>query len=152
MTERLNEPPWGRCVQGVDAARWVGVACRRRLTGGHFGLIVLRHTASLFCHQRGSQSSYGALVRCIKSLASSTLRFSWSRGLNRSISVFFVFRKNDPFTILRHKKTQNKQVAALSGLQRVARPQATDCLLRERPQATDCLLRERPQADDVIIS
>ena len=33
--------------------------------GGHFGLIVLRHTASLFCHQRGSQSSYGALVNGI---------------------------------------------------------------------------------------
>ena len=27
------------------------VCCRRRPTGGYFGLVVLRHTASLFCHQ-----------------------------------------------------------------------------------------------------
>ena len=47
----------------------------------HFGLIVLRHTASLFCHQRGSQSSYGALVRCIKSLTPSSIVSPWSRGL-----------------------------------------------------------------------
>ena len=33
--------------------------------GDHFGLIVLRHTASLFCHQSGSQSNYGALVNGI---------------------------------------------------------------------------------------
>ena len=40
MTERLNEPPWGRCLQGAVDARWVVVvfvvACRRRLTGGSF--------------------------------------------------------------------------------------------------------------------
>ena len=48
ILERINEPPWARCLQGVDDARWVVVVvCRRRLTGGHFGLIVLRHTASL---------------------------------------------------------------------------------------------------------
>ena len=41
--------------------------------GAHFGLIVLRHTASLFCHQLGSQSSYGALVRCIQSLMPSSI-------------------------------------------------------------------------------
>ena len=40
MTERINEPPWGRCLQGVDDARWVVfvvvavVCCRRRPTGG----------------------------------------------------------------------------------------------------------------------
>ena len=25
MTERINELPWGRCLQGADAARWVVV-------------------------------------------------------------------------------------------------------------------------------
>ena len=25
FTERINEPPWGRCLQGVDDARWVVV-------------------------------------------------------------------------------------------------------------------------------
>ena len=40
MTERINEPPWGRCLQGAVDARWVVVAvvccccCRRRPTGG----------------------------------------------------------------------------------------------------------------------
>ena len=54
---------------------------------GHFGLIVLRHMASLFCHQPGSQSSYGALVRSIKSLASRSIDSTWSRCVNR-----FIFR------------------------------------------------------------
>ena len=57
--------------------------------GGHFGLIVLRHTASLFCQNFFRQYRYGALVNSIESLASSTLRFSWSRTLNRSIFMFF---------------------------------------------------------------
>ena len=57
--------------------------------GGHFELIVLRHTASLFRQIFFRQYRYGALVNSIESLASSTLRFSWSRGLNRSIFVFF---------------------------------------------------------------
>ena len=32
LTERINEPPWGRCLQGVVDARWVVVVvvCRRR--------------------------------------------------------------------------------------------------------------------------
>ena len=44
MTERINEPPWGRCLQGAVDARWVVVAvvvvvvvcccCCRRPTGG----------------------------------------------------------------------------------------------------------------------
>ena len=44
LTERINEPPWGRCLQGVVDARWVVVVvvvavvcfccCCRRLTGG----------------------------------------------------------------------------------------------------------------------
>ena len=40
VTERINEPPWARCLQGVDDARWVVVVvcCRRRPTGGS-GLI-----------------------------------------------------------------------------------------------------------------
>ena len=25
MTERINEPPWGRCLQGAVDARWVVV-------------------------------------------------------------------------------------------------------------------------------
>ena len=25
LTERINEPPWGRCLQGVVDARWVVV-------------------------------------------------------------------------------------------------------------------------------
>ena len=27
LTERINEPPWGRCLQGVVDARWVVVCC-----------------------------------------------------------------------------------------------------------------------------
>ena len=68
LTERINEPPWGRCLQGAVDVRWVVVVVVVVVVasqGGHFGLIVLRHTASLFCHQRGSQSSYGALVNGI---------------------------------------------------------------------------------------
>ena len=38
LTERINEPPWGRCLQGAVDARWVVVVvivvCRRRPTGG----------------------------------------------------------------------------------------------------------------------
>ena len=35
LTERINEPPWGRCLQGAVDARWVVVCCcRRRSTGG----------------------------------------------------------------------------------------------------------------------
>ena len=35
MTERINEPPWGRCLQGAVDDRWVVVCCcRRRPTGG----------------------------------------------------------------------------------------------------------------------
>ena len=39
MTERINEPPWGRCQQGAVDARWVVVVvvvvcCRP--TGGSF--------------------------------------------------------------------------------------------------------------------
>ncbi len=26
LTERINEPPWGRCLQGAVDARWVVVA------------------------------------------------------------------------------------------------------------------------------
>ena len=31
LTERINEPPWGRCLQGAVDARWVVgvVVCRR---------------------------------------------------------------------------------------------------------------------------
>ena len=73
-SNELTNHPGGRCLQGAVDARWVVVVvvvvvvvclfvclfvvccllfvvCRRRLTGGHFGLIVLRHTASWFCHQ-----------------------------------------------------------------------------------------------------
>ena len=91
ILEWINEPPWGRCLQGVDDARWVVVVvvcyccCLLLLLlssphrgwailgspvgspagspvgspagspagspqGGHFIIIVLRHTASLFCH------------------------------------------------------------------------------------------------------
>ena len=57
--------------------------------GGHFVLIVLRHTASLFCQNFFRQYRYGALVNSIESLASSTISSTWSRGLNRSIFVFF---------------------------------------------------------------
>ena len=56
--ERINEPPWARCRQGAVDARWVVVCCLLFVVvvvvvvapQGHFGLIVLRHTASLFCH------------------------------------------------------------------------------------------------------
>ena len=97
LTERINEPPRGRCLQGAVDARWVVASSSPRIassralgitvtlrrsngdafmgfddgatlwnnrgrvtaclyhgcgtTGGHFGLIVLRDTASLFCHQ-----------------------------------------------------------------------------------------------------
>ena len=43
ILERINEPPWGRCLQGVVDARWTVVVvvvvvccccCRRRPTGG----------------------------------------------------------------------------------------------------------------------
>ena len=27
LTERINEPPWGRCLQGAVDARWVVVCC-----------------------------------------------------------------------------------------------------------------------------
>ena len=27
MTERIDEPPWGRCLQGAVDARWVVVVC-----------------------------------------------------------------------------------------------------------------------------
>ena len=34
LTERINEPPWGRCLQGAVDVRWVVVVvllcCRRR--------------------------------------------------------------------------------------------------------------------------
>ena len=32
LTERINEPPWGRCLQGAVDVRWVVVllCCRRR--------------------------------------------------------------------------------------------------------------------------
>ena len=42
LTERINEPPWGRCLQGAVDVRWVvalrcvALRCRRRLTGGSF--------------------------------------------------------------------------------------------------------------------
>ena len=45
--------------------------------------------ATLFCHQRGSQSSYGALVRCIKILSPRSIDSTWSRGLIRSIFPHF---------------------------------------------------------------
>ena len=57
LTERINEPPWWRCLQGAVDVRWVVVVVLRCCVvvvasqGGHFGVIVLRHTASLFCHQ-----------------------------------------------------------------------------------------------------
>ena len=58
ILDRINEPPWGRCLQGVVGARWVVDVCCLLLfvvvvapQWGHFGLIVLRHTAILFCHQ-----------------------------------------------------------------------------------------------------
>ena len=41
--QRINEPPWARCLQGAVDARWVVVGgvvvvcCRRRPTGGSFG-------------------------------------------------------------------------------------------------------------------
>ena len=37
ILERINEPSWGRCLQGAVDARWVVVVCcccRRRPTGG----------------------------------------------------------------------------------------------------------------------
>ena len=42
ILERINEPPWGRCLQGAVDAHWVVVCClllfvvccRRRPTGG----------------------------------------------------------------------------------------------------------------------
>ena len=30
LTERINEPPWGRCLQGAVDVRWVVVLLRRR--------------------------------------------------------------------------------------------------------------------------
>ena len=47
LTERINEPPWWRCLQGAVDVRWVvalrfvalrcvALRCRRRLTGGSF--------------------------------------------------------------------------------------------------------------------
>ena len=32
LTERINKPPWGRCLQGAVDARWIVavVVCRRR--------------------------------------------------------------------------------------------------------------------------
>ena len=82
--------------------------------GEPFGLIVLRHTANLFCHQRGSHSSYGALGRCIESLASSTISSTWSRGQIRSIVVSFC--KHVPFAISRHKTRKTKRSRDDAGL------------------------------------
>ena len=31
MTERINEPPWGRCLQGAVDARWVVVSSSPRI-------------------------------------------------------------------------------------------------------------------------
>ena len=51
ILERINEPPWGRCLQGplmhAGLLLFVVVVVVAP-QGGHFGLIVLRHTASLF--------------------------------------------------------------------------------------------------------
>ena len=30
LTEQINEPPWGRCLQGAVDVRWVVVLLRRR--------------------------------------------------------------------------------------------------------------------------
>ena len=65
--------------------------------GGRCGLIVLRHTASLFCHQRGSQSSYGPLDSSYGIEFSRLSRFRARRGQIRSI--FVLFCKNAPFAI-----------------------------------------------------
>ena len=99
---------------------------RVRNDGPHFGLIVLRHMASLFCHQRGSQSSYGALVRCIESLASSSISSTWFRGQIRSNFVFVC--KHVPFTILRNKK-RNKNRGTMPACGR-CRP-ADDAALKD---------------------
>ena len=65
-----------RWLQGGADARWVlvvavvvdvvvvAVVCCVVVVGGSYGLIVLRHAASLLCHQGGSHSSVGAVVRC----------------------------------------------------------------------------------------
>ena len=31
MTERINEPPWGRCLQGAVDVRWVVVSSSPRI-------------------------------------------------------------------------------------------------------------------------
>ena len=60
---------------------------------------MLRHSPSLFCHQWGPQSSYGALVRSIQSLSPSSIVSTWSQG-----KLFFV-----KFGLL---KTKNVDVGA----------------------------------------
>ena len=109
--------------------------------GGHFGLIVLRQTASLFCHQRGSQSSYGALVRCIESLASSTIRFSWSRG---QFVLFLCFFQRCSFCDLKTKNANKKCRGTMPACGR-CRP-ADDAGLRTMPPCGRC----RP-ADDAAL-
>ena len=55
ILERINEPPWGRCLQGLMMHAGLlllfVVVVVVAPQGGHFGLILLSHTATLFCHQ-----------------------------------------------------------------------------------------------------
>ena len=111
LSSRSIDPPWSRgqirsifvfslkcsfcdlinsfCLE-VARGGGGGDTCWGGGGGGHFGVIVLRHTASLFCHHRGSQSSYGALVRCFKIVSSRSIDSTWSRGRIRSIFEFFI--------------------------------------------------------------
>ena len=90
---------------------WGGVGTSQGPSGGgHFGLIVLRHKATSFCHQRGSQSSYGALVRWDKNPLVEIYR---SPLVPRPNSLyFFVFHKKVPFAI---KKNDLLEVARGGG-------------------------------------
>ena len=61
ILERINEPPWGRCLQGAVDARWVVVAvvvcCVVVVApGGAYGLIVLRRAASCFVASEGPRA------------------------------------------------------------------------------------------------
>ena len=90
ILERINEPPWGRCLQGAADARWVVVVCccRRRPTGGHFGLIVLRHTAGMFF---ASEAPRATTELSLGGKKSSRRDLSIPLGPNAKFALFLCF-------------------------------------------------------------
>ena len=100
MTERINEPPWGRCLQGVVDARWVVVVVVVASQGGHFELIVLRPTASLVT----SEAPRAATELSLGALKASRRVLSIPPGPRACFFYFFVcFCKNAHFAILKSR-------------------------------------------------